>query len=218
MSSSDLRARMDGLEVLGKADAVYPEPLSRHNRAPFAQQVNKLGYKRETATNVLKQAQKVPTILYRKWGCVSHFFVLLPHCMELANPDTPNHLQKKVTAHPIWTIQKICKNLEKMPSLPQTEPSCCPLPHVQKRKLFTIFVIDETIRLIQISWKNKIVVLPFYIETEPLEFFIILMLETIVFLYNLYSTHIEKRLKTSFARGAFAAGTLSAARTCTRGR
>ena len=95
MSSSDLRARMDGLEVLGKADAVYPEPLSRHNRAPFAQQVNKLGYKRETATNVLKQAQKVPTILYRKWGCVSHFFVLLPHCMELANPDAPNHLQKK---------------------------------------------------------------------------------------------------------------------------
>ena len=42
MSSSDLRARMDGLEVLGKADAVYPEPLSRHNRAPFAQQVSKL--------------------------------------------------------------------------------------------------------------------------------------------------------------------------------
>ena len=104
-----------------------------------------------------------------------------------------------------------------MPSLPQTEPSCCPRPHDQKRKLFTIFVIDETIRLIQISWKNKIVVL-FYIETEPLEFFIILMLETIVFLYNLYPTHIEKRFKTSFARGAFAAGTLSAARTCTRGR
>ena len=95
MSSSDLRARMDGLEVVGKADAVYPEPLSRHNRAPFAQQVNKLGYKRETATNVLKQAQKVPTILYRKWGCVSHFFELLPHCMELVNPDAPNHLQKK---------------------------------------------------------------------------------------------------------------------------
>ena len=126
--------------------------------------------------------------------------------------------KKKVTAHPICTIQKICKTLEKMPSLPQTEPSCCPLPHVHKRKLFTIFVIDETIRLIQISWKHKIVVLSFYIETEPLEFFIILMLETIVFLYNLYSTHIEKRLKTSFARGAFAAGTLSAARTCTRGR
>ena len=92
--------------------------------------------------------------------------------------------KKKVTAHPIWTIQKICKNLEKMPSLPQTEPSCCPLPHVQKRKLFTIFVIDETIRLIQISWKHKIVVLSFFIETEPLEFFIILMLETLVFLYN----------------------------------
>ena len=34
----------------------------------------------------------------------------------------------------------------------------------------------------------------------------------------LHPTHIDKRLKTSFARGAFAAGTLSAARTCTRGR
>ena len=40
MSSSDLRARMDGLEGLSKADAVYPEPLSRHNRSPIvAQQV-----------------------------------------------------------------------------------------------------------------------------------------------------------------------------------
>ena len=38
MSSSDLRARMDGLEGLGKADAVYPEPLSRHNRGLVAQQ------------------------------------------------------------------------------------------------------------------------------------------------------------------------------------
>ena len=33
---------MDGLEGLGKADAVYPEPLSRHNRSPIvAQQVEK---------------------------------------------------------------------------------------------------------------------------------------------------------------------------------
>ena len=42
MSSSDLRARMDGLEGLSKADAVYPEPLSRHNRSPIvAQQVGR---------------------------------------------------------------------------------------------------------------------------------------------------------------------------------
>ena len=72
--------------------------------------------------------------------------------------------------------------------------------------------------MIQISWKNIIVVLSFDIETGLLEFIIILMLETIVFLYNLYPTQIHKHLKTSFARGAFAAGTLSAARTCTRGR
>ena len=45
MSSSDLRARMDGLEGLSKADAVYPEPLSRHNRSPIVAQQVKIPYK-----------------------------------------------------------------------------------------------------------------------------------------------------------------------------
>ena len=45
MSSSDLRARMDGLEGLSKADAVYPEPLSRHNRSPIVAQQVRIPYK-----------------------------------------------------------------------------------------------------------------------------------------------------------------------------
>jgi len=61
MSSSDLRARMDGLEVLGKADAVYPEPLSRHNRAPFAQQGSVRSGDLECSPHMYKRTVKKKT-------------------------------------------------------------------------------------------------------------------------------------------------------------
>ena len=82
MSSSDLRARMDGLEGLSKADAVYPEPLSRHNRSPIVAQQVRIPYKcgkhqkgPKRPKKGLKRANLFPDTIWLFWHNLKSCFL-----------------------------------------------------------------------------------------------------------------------------------------------